>query len=211
MRTAMYTLDIFTETDRSTLKALLQAHPLGTLISLKDGVPQADHLPFYLIDDGANWTLMAHFAKANPLASYVHEQDVLVIFTGEQGYISPNWYPSKHIHHRHVPTWNYQVLHLRGKACLFTDTKSCLRAVGTLTNIHEKNESTPWAIKDAPRDYIQAELADVVALRIDVIDIEGKFKLSQNRDDNDFAQVVQSLHDKGAVSLATAINRTREP
>lgn len=201
----MYLPQIFHQTDPKKLIDLIQTHPLGTLISLKDGVPQVDHLPFYLVQKDDQYQLVAHFAKANPLAQYVDGQEVLVVFMGEQGYISPNWYPSKHIHHRHVPTWNYQTVHVRGTAQLFDDKKSLMRAVGTLTNIHESTQSTPWKLKDAPADYVAQELQAVVGLVVSVGDMVGKFKLSQNREQADFKSVVANLRQEGQTPLAQAM------
>lgn len=204
----MYLPEIFSENDPAKLTAFIKAHPLGTLISTQDGVVQADLLPFYVLDDGT-LTLVAHFAKANPLADFVHDSDVLVLFYGEQGYITPNWYPSKQVHHRHVPTWNYEVVQVRGKASVFTDKKGLMRAVGTLTNIHEKEEPTPWAMKDAPRDYLEQELQGILGLTITVNEMVGKFKLSQNREQADFDGVVQGLNDSGQVGLSGAVAGTR--
>lgn len=205
----MHTPAIFTETDPIKLKTLIQHYPLATLISVQDGVPQADHLPFYLVDDGNKWTLIAHIAKANPLAAYVDGQDVLITFMGEQGYISPSWYPTKQEHHRHVPTWNYQTVHVRGTARTFSDAKSLLRAVGTLTGIHEATQPTPWKMADAPRDYLMDELGGIVGLAVDVREIVGKFKLSQNREQVDFDGIVENLEQQGQTGLAKAVADTR--
>lgn len=205
----MYLPPIFTETDPAILTDFIQAHPLGTLISLQNGVPQADLLPFYVVQDGDKITLVAHIAKANPLAHHAHKADVMVLFYGEQGYITPNWYPSKHIHHRHVPTWNYEVVEVRGRMSLFDDAKSLMRAVGTLTNIHEKEQPTAWKMKDAPADYLADELKNIVGLTIEVGTMMGKFKLSQNREQADFDGVVSGLTERGQTKLAQAVARTR--
>lgn len=205
----MYLPPIFTENDPTILTKFIQTHPLGTLISLQNGAPQADLLPFYVVQDGDKLTLIAHIAKANPLANHAHGADVMVLFYGEQGYITPNWYPSKQIHHRHVPTWNYEVVEVRGRASLFDDVKGLMRAVGTLTNIHEKEQKTAWKMKDAPADYLADEIQGIVGLTIEVDTMVGKFKLSQNREQADFDGVVSGLAESGQVGLAGSVTRTR--
>ena len=153
--------------------------------------------------------LIAPFANAIHLADYANGTDVWIRFQGEQGYITPNWYPSKHVHHRHVPTWNYEVVQVRGRASVFDDVKGLMRAVGTLTNIHESTQDTPWKMKDAPADYLAEEIQGILGLTIDVGEMIGKFKLSQNREQGDFDSVVQGLTDSGQMGLAEAVARTR--
>lgn len=211
----MYLPQIFCETDTDTLLELIRQYPLGMLISIQDGIPQADYLPFYVVQDNDELTLIAHFAKANPLAKFVDGADVLVVFMGEQGYISPNWYPTKQDHHRHVPTWNYQTIQVRGRATIFNDTKELMRAVGTLTSIHETKtanttKQTPWKMADAPKDYLQEQLTDIVGLSISVHEMVGKFKLSQNREPVDFNAIITSLQQTGQENLAQAIKNTRQ-
>lgn len=205
----MYLPELFTENNPAILKDFMKAYPLGTLISLNDGVPQADLLPFYLVEEDETVTLITHFSKENPLAGHVHDSEVMVLFYGERGYISPNWYPSKQIHHRHVPTYNYEVVQVRGRASVFHDMKSLTRAVGTLTNIHEQSQPTPWKMKDAPKDYLAQNLQEILGLSIKVSEMIGKFKLSQNRETDDFNSVVQGLKDSNQSALADAIAKTR--
>lgn len=206
----MHLPDIFTENNPDILKDFIKAYPLGTLISIHDNVPQADLLPFYLTEEDNQITLIAHFAKDNPLADYVHESEVMILFYGKQGYISPNWYPTKQVHHRHVPTYNYEVVQVRGRVRIFDDIKNLMRALGTLTNIHESTQHKPWKLKDAPRDYLEENLQEVLGLSVEVTDMIGKFKLSQNREQQDFDNVVQALKDNGQSALADAIAKTRK-
>lgn len=190
----MYMPQIFEERDLTKLYALIQHYPLATLISTDPtGVMQADLLPFLGEQTATGFRLSSHIAKANPLADYIDGQDVLLLFYGEQGYISPNYYPSKHIHHRHVPTWNYQVVQVRGKVRTFADTKSLLALLGNLTKKHEQSQATPWKMKDAPKDYLQEELTHILGICIEPIEIKGKFKLSQNREAVDLQGVIDGL------------------
>lgn len=151
----MYNPKLFKITDIAVLIEFIQTYNLGMMVTIQDGVMQSDHLPFYVTQTDDTVTLIAHVARNNPLATLLQTgaQDVLIVFRGEHGYISPNWYPSKSIHHCHVPTYNYQVVQVHGRVQLIDERKFIARAVGTLTNIQETTEPTPWAMKDAPRDY----------------------------------------------------------
>lgn len=199
----MYLPLIFQEQDRGKLLALMQAYPLATLISTdKEGMAQADVLPFWVshdvedVDDEVSLDkvrLLTHIARANPLCEYIDGQEVMVLFYGENGYISPNYYPSKFVHHRHVPTWNYQVVQVRGRVQVFEDSKSLMALLGHLTNMHEATQETPWRMKDAPKEYLKEELAHIVGLTIEPVEMVGKFKLSQNRTPEDLQGVVNGL------------------
>lgn len=133
--------------------------------------------------------------------------DVLVIFQGEQGYISPNWYPSKQLHHRHVPTWNYQVVHVKGKIKFLEDEKSLRGILAKLTRTHEAKQEKPWKMSDAPSDYIAAELKEIIGIEIEIQHMIGKFKLSQNRDQADAVNVVNNLEKQGQIQLAEAVKQ----
>ena len=206
----MYLPELFQETDLTVLAALMQAHPLASLISTdKQGWVQSNLLPFILscpdaVTDVKDISLLTHIARSNPLADYVDGQSVLVQFVGAQGYVSPNYYPSKFIHHRHVPTWNYQLVQVRGRVRVFADVKSLMSLLGNLTKTHESTQATPWRMKDAPADYIQEELAHIVGLAIEPEEIVGKFKLSQNREPTDLQGVLDGLGEHNA-PLAQAV------
>lgn len=206
----MYLPNIFAEKDMSVIKALVVKHPLGVLISLQNGKIQANHLPFVLISQADTCQLITHIAKANPVYDDLDNQEVLVVFTGEQGYVSPNWYPSKQQHHRHVPTWNYQVVHMRGVARVLTDKKSLMFVIGQLTKQQEGAQPKPWKIKDAPADFVDGLLEHIVALRIDVTDIQTKSKLSQNRDMVDFLGVIDGLTQSDGLALAQVMANAKK-
>ncbi|MDO4699862.1 MAG: FMN-binding negative transcriptional regulator [Moraxella sp.] len=206
----MYLPNIFAEKDMSVIKALVVKHPLGVLISLQNGKIQANHLPFVLISQADTCQLITHIAKANPVYDDLDNQEVLVVFTGEQGYVSPNWYPSKQQHHRHVPTWNYQVVHMRGVARVLTDKKSLMFVIGQLTKQQEGAQPKPWKIKDAPADFVDGLLEHIVALRIDVTDIQAKSKLSQNRDMVDFLGVIDGLTQSDGLALAQVMANAKK-
>ena len=190
---------------------LIREHPLGMLVTATAAGLEAEHLPFVLeAERGPTGTLLAHVARANPVWRAVGEGDaVMVVFRGVQGYISPSWYPSKHEHHRHVPTWNYEVVHLHGRIRVLDDTNAVRGAVAKLTRQSEAGEPVPWKMGDAPADYLASELAHIVAIEIAIERIEGKRKLSQNRDERDFRNVVETLEQRGELALAEAMRGAR--
>lgn len=142
-----------------------------------------------------------------------NEAEVLTIFQGSNSYISPNWYPSKHETHRHVPTWNYQVVHIHGRIRFIEDAKFLRAVVASLTQIHETRaaEAKPWKMSDGDKDYIEQQLASIVGLEIDVTRIVGKSKLSQNREPRDKDGAIAALRRKGENATADAMERTQPP
>jgi transcriptional regulator len=131
-------------------------------------------------------------------------QDVLVIFRGDDAYVSPNFYPSKPEHHRHVPTWNYQVVHVYGQITFQHDEQTKRAAVGLLTRTHERrlNGQSAWRMADAPGDYMQQMLSNIVAFRIAVHRTLAKSKLSQNREERDYLGAIDGLRASGYEGLA---------
>ncbi len=205
----MYLPQHFAETRLEELHRIIREHPLGMLVAHTASGLDANHLPFELDPArGACGTLQGHIARANPLATEVADgAEVLVVFRGVQGYISPNWYPSKHETHRHVPTWNYEVVHAQGRIRLIDDAKFVGALVARLTRIHEATEPRPWKMADAPREYIEQMLDRVVGLEVEVTSLSGKRKLSQNREARDAEGVVRALRERGQEDLASAVAR----
>jgi transcriptional regulator len=191
--------------DRAALLALMRAHPLGALVTHGPEGLDANHLPFEV--DEAAGVLRAHVARANPLWQQVPASGgmpAMVIFRGQAGYISPNWYPSKHETHRQVPTWNYQVVHVHGQLTVMDQERFVRGLVARLTREHEKrsNQAKPWMMGDAPADYIDQMLAAIVGIEVTLERLEGKFKLSQNKEERDRLGVVEGLVAAGEGGLA---------
>lgn len=190
----MYLPSHFAQPDLSTLHRLIRAHPLGTWIQNDGKTLEINHVPF-LLDavDSLNGTLLGHVARANPAWKIGTNAASTVVFTGEQGYVSPSWYPGKEEHHRVVPTWNYAVVHAHGIAEIIEDHRWLLELVTRLTDEHEASSAVPWRVADAPADYIDKMLHAIVGVRIRIERLEGKFKLSQNRSAVDQMGVVTGL------------------
>lgn len=215
----MYTPTHFCVTDPATLHALVRQNPLGMLLTHCDGALDANHIPFELLasDDGSS-TLLAHVARANPVWQQLRDgEQVLVVFRAEDGYISPNWYPSKHETHRQVPTWNYRVVHAHGKLTVRQDEKFVRGVVGRLTRTHEARiqaqspqAHAAWKMSDAEPAYLEQMLGAIVGLEIAVTRWEGKFKLGQNRSAADLQGAIASVAATGHVALADQM-RTNIP
>lgn len=205
----MYLPKLFAESRPAELHRLIRQHPFGMLLTHTSGGLEATHLPFLLDDErGACGTLLAHVARANSLWTDVGDGDeVLVVFRGAHGYISPNWYVSKPETHRHVPTWNYEVVHAHGRIRVRDDEKFVRGVVARLTREHEADLPRPWKMGDAPADYLSEELKQIVGLEVELTRVEGKRKLSQNRDARDFESTVRALEERGHQDLASAMKR----
>jgi transcriptional regulator len=202
----MYIPDHFALTDPAEAYRIIGAHPLGVLVtSTSDGL-DANHLPFEL--NAERSVLTAHVARANPVWQNCGEGiDALVIFRGEESYISPNWYPSKHELHRQVPTWNYLAVHVHGRLVVQDQEKFVRGVVARLTRTHEATEPRPWRMGDSPPDYIDSMLKAIVGLEIRITRLEGKAKLSQNRDDRDRLNAAEKLASKSKLGLSQAMRK----
>ena len=191
----MYVPRAFAVDDIKILHQQMQASPLPVLVTHASQGLLASHVPMLLNpDEGPCGTLYGHLARANP-----HWQDLaqgteaLVIFAGEQAYISPTFYPGKADHGKAVPTWNYLAVHAYGMAEVFDDAERLLALVSRLSDRQEANRPAPWAVSDAPADYVDSMLKDIVGFRLPITRLQGTRKLSQNRDARDQAGVRQGL------------------
>lgn len=206
----MYLPAHFAEPHVDELHRLIQAHPLGTLVSHGADGLDANHLPFLLdAQAGEAGTLLAHVARANPLWQTLTDGGpVLAIFHGPQGYISPSWYPGKQDTHRRVPTWNYEVVHAHGTLHVHEDEKFLRRVLALLTRTHEAAEPQPWKIGDAPADYLAEQLQRIVGIELRITRLVGKRKLGQNHERRDREGAIQALEARGQAALAEAMQRT---
>ena len=194
----MYIPNSFRQEDHAQLKNFIADHPLATLVSTSASGLEANHIPFYLVEENGEELLRGHIAKANPLWKEAQDKSqVLVIFQGPESYISPNWYPSKKEHGKVVPTWNYASVHLKGEINFIGDEQWKLNMLNTLTNTAEAQQSEPWQVADAPQDFINRQLAGIVGIEISISSTQGKWKMSQNKSDKDYQAVVEGLSKSG--------------
>lgn len=209
----MYNPPHFVESRPEVLHRILREHPLGTLVRSEGGALDADHIPFEFDPAvGPLGLLSAHVARANPLWQRCPTgTPVLVIFRGAQHYVSPNWYPSKHETHRQVPTWNYEVVHAHGTLTVRDDERHVRALVARLTRHHDAAEPRPWKMGEAPPDYIDAMLRNIVGIEVAITALVGKSKLSQNKEPRDRRQAADTLQARGDVELAQAMRTALPP
>lgn len=189
----MYQPNSFIENRLDVLQHLIQAFPLATIVSKQDDLLTADHIPCYLDVTAMGNRLYGHVARGNPLWEISPNQEILVIFQGPQAYISPNWYPSKALTGKAVPTWNYAVIHVHGHLRAITDPLQLRAILAKLTTQHEKSQSKPWHLEDAPPDYLEHMVRAIVGLEIHVNKLVGKWKISQNRPLPEQQSVIEHL------------------
>ena len=195
----MYEPPLHREDDLAKQHALIRARPLGLLISRGPLGLLANALPF-LIDASSSrlGTLRAHMARANPQWRDLKESpEALVVFQGADHYVSPSWYATKQETHKVVPTWNYVMVQARGMAKVIEDDAWLSRQIEALTRSQEARRAEPWAVSDAPADFIAAQRKAIVGVEIEIADIRGKWKTSQNRSAADRAGVVAGLEALG--------------
>ncbi|PHX42163.1 transcriptional regulator [Pseudomonas sp. NZIPFR-PS5] len=191
----MYTPSYFKDEDLASLHGQIDATRLATLVTFDETGLQASHIPLLLEPtQGPQGTMYGHLAKANPQwKALAAGAEALLIFQGADAYISPSFYAAKAEHGKVVPTWNYLAVHAYGRADVFNDPARLLRIVTGLTDKHEARRAEPWAVSDAPADYIEKMLNGIVGFAIPVERLEGKRKLNQNRSAADIAGVSKGL------------------
>jgi len=209
----MYEPPLHREDDLAKQHALVRARPLGLLVSHSPQGLLANAIPF-LIDSAASrlGTLRAHMARANPQWRDLRENpDALVVFQGTDHYVSPSWYATKRETHKVVPTWNYVMVQARGAAKVFEDDEWLSRQIEALTRAQEAARAEPWAVSDAPADFVAAQRKAIVGIEIEIADIRGKWKTSENRGTEDRAGVVaglEALGDEEALAMAAIVRET---
>ena len=188
----MYIPKQFQIADTAWCHALMRAQSFAAMITADDaGVPFATHLPI-LVDParGPLGTLRGHVARANPHWRYLSAgRPTLVIFAGAHAYVSPSWYAT----HPSVPTWNYVAVHATGTGALVEDPESVKTLLADLVRTYESSGPTAWSLEGLPADYLAGMQRGIVAFEIPIERLEGKAKLSQNRDAVDQARTREAL------------------
>lgn len=206
----MYLPQHFAEKRPDVLHELIRQQPLATLVTIDDGKPVADEIPFLL--DAERGILRGHVARNNPLwQRHPTDSPVLAVFRGPQAYVSPNWYPSKAEHGKHVPTWNYIVVQVSGPLRVISDQGHLRALLNDLTLKHEATLPHPWSMDDAPADHLAQMMQAIVGIEITIDSLIGKWKTSQNRTADDRYGVVQGMRtqpESDAQAMADAVEST---
>jgi transcriptional regulator len=196
MEVSMYTPAQFKVEDAGEAHALMRAHPFAILVTHGSEGLIATHLPTVLKVDAGNplGRVECHVARPNPQwKSFAPEADALMIFQGPNAYIRPGWYPSKAEHGKVAPTWNYNVVHAYGRLEVVQDKPWLHAHVAELTDQQEAPYPAPWAKSDAPASYNDMLVRGIVGLKLQITRLEGKAKMSQNRERRDRVGVVEGL------------------
>lgn len=172
----MYIPQHFAQPDMATLQAAIERYSFATLVSGGAGGLSGSHLPLLLERaGGASGTLLGHMARANAQWREANGQEVLAIFHGPHAYISPQWYQATEV----VPTWNYVVVHAYGRLEVIEDEAATEALLERMVRTFEAGEEQPWQMSEG--DNVQRLLKQIVAFRIPITRLEGKWKLNQNR------------------------------
>ena len=203
----MYVPAHFAETRPEELARIIREYPLGVLVTHDAHGLDANHLPFEFDPDaGTHGVLTAHVARANPVwQQCASGSPVMVVFRGAEGYVSPNWYPSKHEAHRQVPTWNYEVVHVHGLLTVRDDERFVRGMVGRLTRRHEAEEPRPWKMSDSTPDFIDSMLRNIVGIEVAITSLVCKRKLSQNKEERDRLGAADALLATGNTEVAQSM------
>ena len=206
----MYEPPLHRQDDLAALHVLIRRRPLGLIVNRGPQGLAANTIPF-LIDAGAGrlGTLRAHVARANPLWRELQgEPETLVVFQDVDHYVSPSWYATKRETGKVVPTWNYVMVQAHGAARVIDDEAWLRGQIADLTATHEGGRAAPWAVDDAPEDFVAAMARQIVGLEIEIDDLRGKWKASQNRPAADRAGVIAGLTQDGdpdALAMAAIV------
>jgi transcriptional regulator len=197
----MYVPQLFAETRVPVLHQAIEDIRFGTLVTLSGDGLEASHVPMLLDPEpGPYGTLSGHLARTNPQwRSLAAGAEALAIFLGPYAYVSPSWYPSKQEHGKVVPTWNYVAIHAAGPVTFHDDASHTLAHVTRLTAAMESGRAQPWAVSDAPADFIRGMVKGIIGFELPITRLEGKWKMSQNRPGEDRAGVVEGLRREGGV------------
>ncbi len=172
----MYTPRAFAETDLTELDRLVARDAFATVVSAREGVPCASHLPLLYARDGQHVQFRGHWARPNPQWQGIEGQQIMLIVHGPHAYVSPNWYADAE---RQVPTWNYAVAHIYGQARVFEDSASLAKLVAELAAKYESAVDSDWRF-DPGAEHHRTDLRGIVGFSLEAQQIELKFKFNQN-------------------------------
>lgn len=207
----MYVPTHFREDRLPVLHEAIRRFGFGTLVTHGPSGLEASHIPLLLDDSqGPFGALYGHLARPNPQWKGIGSgTPALAIFLGPNTYISPSWYPTKQETGKVVPTWNYLAIHAYGEVGTFDDPERMREHVTQLTRTHESARPAPWAVSDAPSEFIDSMLRGIVGVVIRITRLDGKWKMSQNRPGQDQASVLERLMGEGGPDQAAVADIIR--
>lgn len=203
----MYLKPAFEEKRTDVLHALIRQHPLATFIVAAAGEISVNHMPLVVHPEiGGRGTLRGHTPRDNPLSGALDGVvEAVAVFHGAERYITPSWYPSKRATGRVAPTWNYVVVHARGRPRVIDDARWLRTHLEHLTDAQEAGQALPWKVTDAPEDFTEAMIGRLVGIEMPIESLVGKWKVSQNRPRGDRLGVIaglESIGDDASIAMA---------
>jgi len=207
----MYVPKLFEENREDEIKRIIENFPLATIVANTKNGLVANHIPL-LLNKPSNGKkiLIGHIAKTNNLHKELENNDnVMVIFKSEDAYISPNWYPTRNKKREHVPTWNYQAVHLHGNIIFNHDQQFLLKTLDELIKIFEKDnkKKTDWKVTDISSKFMSSMLKEIVGIEINITKQIAKSKLNQNRENEDIKNVIKELKNNGYSFLSNSMDK----
>jgi len=186
----MYISKLYREEDREKILEFLRQNEFAILVAYDGEKPTASHLMMAVVEEDDKLFINGHMSKANPLwKTFENNPEVLVIFQGAHTYISPTWY-----NHVNVPTWNYQAVHIYGKPRIISERDENYALLSHLVTRHEG--ATKYRLETLPEDFVEKEMKGIVAFQLEVTRLEANYKLSQNRNDEDYHQIISRLEER---------------
>ncbi len=197
-RQRMYIPKHFQQSDQAELLKLIRDFPLATVIvNTAEGL-SANHVPLILADDTTDCLrLQGHIPRANSLSWVQGLDNALAVFHGPNAYISPNWYATKQQHGKVVPTWNFTAVHASGRLRMVDDRDWVMSQIERLTDQQEATQLAPWSVADAPADFTSGLLASIIGIELEVNELHGKWKVSQNQPEENRKGVERGLEESG--------------
>ena len=186
----MYIPKLYREEDRAKILEFIRQNDFAVLVTYDGEKPVASHLLMEVVEEGEKIFVNGHMSRANSQwKTFEKNPEVLVIFHGPHTYISPTWY-----NHVNVPTWNYQSIHVYGTPRLVTDYDEAYSILKRLIDRYETNGH--YKMETLPQDFVEKEIRGIVAFQVEVTRIEANYKLSQNRKDEDHANIIAQLEER---------------
>ena len=205
----MFQPRFFKQTNTQQMLAFIAQHPMASIVSMSSDGLIGNHIPMLVVQrqvegEQEQYYLQGHVARANSLCKDIDSStDVLAMFIGPDGYVSPNWYPSKKTDPRTVPTWNYVAVHVTGKISFYQDKEWLKKHLENLSRTHETKINQSWQLSDAPDDYIDKMLKAIVGIEININNIKGNTKMSQNHSAENRQGVIEGLTALGQQEVAS--------
>lgn len=188
----MYIPKYYKVTNADEIWDFVQKNSFGTIVTTKQGKPIATHLPLQLVKEGESYYLTGHMAYGNPQwRTFETCEDVLVMFQGPHAYISSSWYEKEN-----VPTWNYQAVHIYGTVSILKN-EELVQDLTMLLQKYEKHRENPVLWEKLSPEILEKELKGIVGFRMKVEEIQAANKLSQNRNEKDYQNIINKLYEEG--------------